>query len=772
MSTFASTTGRTTRLALVAAVLVSGCAGLPRIDPSGRRIFIWPESAPAAPAGLPTFGNVQAPPVYSGQQVAPIAPPAAPPAGAVAGVPTFVQPTPQAVTAARPAEENLRLTPDRVLAPIGSEVILKAGVCNRDGYFRTNRRIEWMLGQEGAGQFVRVGEQGEFDICRMPWQRPDKHDNAYAVGYTAPFDVCLRRGTADASDDVQVERGEAWITVTSASEGVSYVTATAPQSENWDTRRATATIYWVDAQWRFPEPQALQPGQTGTLTTVVTRQSDGAPVQGWVVRYAVAGGDATAQLGYGGGQSTSVTTDAAGRATIEVTPTDDRAGTALVGITVVRPAQSAPMPSPELVIGAGEAVVTWTPTAGGIITTPSPTPSPEPIRPTPQPPAPFEPRPSDSVDPIAPPEPGVGPRLEVSVERESSGRILPNDRVPLLITLLNTGDAPATGVGIDIEYDRGLLSEADTLGRYRLTRDGLADLQPNESFALPVEFGAVNQGRQCVRVTATADGGVEAFEQSCVQIEAPAPAEEPRLRIEADLDALREVGQTLTYLVTVYNDASVPAENVSVEVYNSSQLTPEQATDGWAEVPNGLAWQGERIEAGGRASFTVEYRCDAPTLQATISAYAVIGNQTQSEKSDGVEILAAADEPAPTGPPASLQGVLNSQANPAQVGRSSTLDVVVTNTTAQPIQDVQFRVLLPPQIESQLTQAASPLAFRRNQNAIEFAPIDTLGAGESYRLSIPYTPRDQGAVPVVLEIRAGVTGEVSRAETTISIRAR
>ncbi|MEQ8848334.1 hypothetical protein [Botrimarina sp.] len=761
------------RLAVAAAVLVSGCAGLPRIDPSGRRILVWPEPAApaAAPAGLPSLGNVDAPPVFSGQTVSPLPPATAPPVGSVAGVPTFVQPSPQQAVAAKPAEETLSITPERVLAPIGSEVVLKAGVCNRDGFLRTNRRVEWMLGQEGAGQFVRVGEQGELDILRLPWQRPDKRDNAYAVGYTAPFDVCLRRGTPDPTDDVQVERGEAWITVTSASEGVSYVTAAAPETDNWDARRATATVYWVDAQWRFPPPQALQPGQAATLTTFVTRQSDNAPIAGWLVRYEVAGGDATAQLGYGGGQSASVPTDASGRATIQVTPTDDRPGTAQVRVTVVRPAQSAPMPSPELVVGAGEAIVTWSPAAViGPIDTPT-TPA-QPSAPAPQPPAPFEPPPSQPADPILPPVAGAGPRLEVSVSRESTGRVAPNDSVPVLITLRNTGDAPAEDIGLVIDYDRGLLNANDTMGRYRLERDDLRDLGPGESIAVDAVFEAVTPGRQCLSVTATAATGAEAFERLCVEVAPPAPAPAPELRIEADLDAVRDVGQTLTYLATVYNDAAVAAENVRVEILNSPELTPEQATDGWAELPNGLVWQGERIEAGGRLSFTVEYLCESATRDAVITTYALIDEQEKAQRTVGVEIRPAPDAPPPAAPQASLEGSLSSLANPAQVGRSSTLDATITNTTDEPIENVQFRVLFPPQIEPQLTQAGSPLGFQRNQNAIEFSPIEVLGAGQSYRVAIPYTPTDQGQVLIQLEMRTGATGEVNRAETTVTIRGR
>ncbi len=64
--------------------------------------------------------------------------------------------------------------------------------------------------------------------------------------------------TTDPGDDVQVLRGQAWITVTSASKG----RATSPY---WRTSPGpppdgNARIHWVDAQWCFPAPSIASAG--------------------------------------------------------------------------------------------------------------------------------------------------------------------------------------------------------------------------------------------------------------------------------------------------------------------------------------------------------------------------------------------------------------------------------------------------------------------------------------------------------------------------------
>ncbi len=61
----------------------------------------------------------------------------------------------------------------------------------------------------------------------------------------------------------------------------------APESELWDKRRQTATIYWVDSQANFPEPIRIDTTQVGTLTTRVTQSENRVAAQGWKVRYTI-----------------------------------------------------------------------------------------------------------------------------------------------------------------------------------------------------------------------------------------------------------------------------------------------------------------------------------------------------------------------------------------------------------------------------------------------------------------------------------------------------
>lgn len=46
----------------------------------------------------------------------------------------------------------------RVVAPVGGEVVLLAGICGEDGYFVKREPLEWMLSPDSVGTFIEVGD--------------------------------------------------------------------------------------------------------------------------------------------------------------------------------------------------------------------------------------------------------------------------------------------------------------------------------------------------------------------------------------------------------------------------------------------------------------------------------------------------------------------------------------------------------------------------------------------------------------------------------------
>ncbi len=179
------------------------------------------------------------------------------------------------------------LTPTTIVAPVGGEVVLLAGICGEDGYLVTKEPIEWMLSPESVGTFLEVGDDAKGKTLRQWHAKPkvEKLDVDFAKGRTSSQATTITRGSARPNDDLKLKKGQTWISLSSPVEGTSRVTALAPDSEIWDKRRQTAIIYWVDAQWRFPDPQSVMNGQPATLRTQVFQSEGFVGAEGWKVRY-------------------------------------------------------------------------------------------------------------------------------------------------------------------------------------------------------------------------------------------------------------------------------------------------------------------------------------------------------------------------------------------------------------------------------------------------------------------------------------------------------
>lgn len=379
---------------MTALAIVAGCAQvrLPRIDPLGRSIFLPNNSTnivtpansnptpgiivPGAVAGgtpviqTPGVPNPQLPqniPVQSGPAFTqPPAVPACPNGncGARLGTP-HIQPGGSLISHHTPLRNRLNqkkrgtliTTPAKIVAPVGSEVVVLAGICGGDGYFITNQPLEWMLSQDSAGQLVEVGgmEHSMFNRLVPPSSR--KFTGDYAWGRTGLKEKLLTRGTDTRVDDLKVARGQTYVTLTSGSEGTSYLTTVAPRTDAWPERKSITRIHWVDGMWSIPAPSSASAGTVHPMNTVVTRSSDGTGVEGWKVKYQIVGG-VPAEFGPNGTQTAEVVTNTLGRAPVDIR---QPAGKAVVGPTqvrveVVRPGYGG---SREISVESGITTVNW-----------------------------------------------------------------------------------------------------------------------------------------------------------------------------------------------------------------------------------------------------------------------------------------------------------------------------------------------------------------------------------------------------------------------------
>jgi uncharacterized repeat protein (TIGR01451 family) len=334
----------------VALLIATGCAPfrVPAIDPTGSHIFSGQttEVDPAACHDLvprPAFPNVAAPP--------PCPAGGAPPCGSAPGA---------VLPAAQLRDQSyVVMMPGRVVAPVGSEVIVVSGICGESGHYVMRQPLEWMMSPDSVGHIMQVGNnRWHFLTDWLSSGNAQKLDLDWAKNRTHSHRQTVTRGTPAPNDDVVLGKGQSWVSVMSPTEGASFVTVMAPGEENWDRRRQTATIYWVDAQWTLPPPliARVDRREPALLTTTLQRSQGIGPIEGWLVRYEAI--DGPLALFENGQRVIEIPTDINGQATARLTPQNGEGGITQVAVQIVRPASSNGE-VPRMVVGQGLTSVTW-----------------------------------------------------------------------------------------------------------------------------------------------------------------------------------------------------------------------------------------------------------------------------------------------------------------------------------------------------------------------------------------------------------------------------
>ncbi len=752
-------------LTLVAAIAVAcggGCAGLrlPRIDPSGERILIFPKDQPGGGQPVAFQSNalsapVQTDPVFPQQPLPTTTPQAALQTQAASG-PTAPGTIPQ---------DYVRISPDRYLAPIGAEVVLKAGICTTEGFLLKEQPMEWLLG-EGTGEFVALGGRGYLQPAWLPFNKPDKIDNRYAKGYTSKVRRVLTRGTTQQEDDVLVLPGESWASITSPVEGVSSVTAYSPKVETWSSRRARATVYWVDSLWTFPPAtvSATSP-QSTRLTTTVRRQSDGLPVCGWLVRYEVIGGDAG--LSGGGTQVVEVPTDADGNAAIDVTPAPGDGGSTRIDMQLVRPAGLGGSQWPRLVVSQSSTTVTWpggsTPYVPPVTNAQPPFGSgPTPTLPPagagfPQQTPPSPTFPGSGFNQAPPPATGTQrPQLDLEITGDPNVQVGGTARFELVIR--NTGTGQATGLVIRDQFDPGFSHLRDPDRNLEIENQLPGTLGPGETRSIFLTFDVLKPGELCHDVTVTCAEGVRAIDRACVNAAAPLPQNRPAVEITKQGPRQATVGETKLFATVVRNTGSVAVTNLQVVDEYDQFLTATPFTEGSRVENNRLVWTIPRLEPGDSRRFETQVLCRAPAAQAC-STVRVVGDGVQTGDRQCVEVLQALGT---GGGQSTLRLSITPYLLEMRQNSRTTVDVQLANRGAMSDRNVQLRVIFTPELVPDANLIRADVASSVVGNEVRFNPVSELRPNEPLRFSIPIDAFSTGVGTITAEaVSANVPQPIS-----------
>jgi uncharacterized repeat protein (TIGR01451 family) len=498
---------------VLCALSLAGCSQLrfPKIDPTGRRIF---EPSPSRSEFINPLGDGQLPgfprPAFSRpDKLQPCPQP---------GTPSPVTPTPSplpAVTTPPAVEANqsgrIVITPATSVASIGTEVLLLAGIRDTQGNYLSGQMLAWSLPAGNQGRFTATRQTGRELLDWLARQGTGKPTANHVTSVTASSAEVLDRGTANTQDDLLLASGQTWVRLTSATEGISQISVSAPRAAQWNRQLQTARVYWVDAQWQLPPSISAPRGKPQTLTTTVTQRSTGLPLAGWIVRYEVVGKTDAASLGDRAGQAMQVTTNEQGQASIQITPSEQQSGFTQVQIQIARPA-TADGKVPQLNAYQGWSTIAWsTPTLQIQSTGPS---------------------------------------------RATIGAVL-----QYKITIVNAGDLPANNVVLTDKLPPQLKLTGSSLAGQTFgdsTQWLIGDIPPRTSRTLDVRCQAKNAGDIVYRWNARSDDGLHVESSTATSITAA------KLDVSMTGPQTARVGEQVEFQITIRNTSKVNLTNIAL----------------------------------------------------------------------------------------------------------------------------------------------------------------------------------------------------------------
>ena len=566
--------------------------------------------------------------------------------------------------------------PKLAVAPVGSEVVMLAGVCGRDGHLRTEQPIEWNVAPGSVGYFMAVGRRSALKRLTSFGGEPHKLDNTYALGTTSTQYTLLTRGTPTLEDDVAVLRGQSWVSVTSPVEGTSYVTVFSPEVPEWDRRQHTSTIHWVDAQWAFPPPAVNPVGTRHVFTTTIQRATDQSPVIGWRVRYEIVGGP-DAGFAPDGAKVIEVPSNDLGQASVEIFQPQPAPGVNQISIQVIRPTEVSLGMGQRLVLGMGTTTKTWT-------------------------------SPDVAMRMTGPTQAALGSianyRIEVNNPGEAVVRdVVVSDTLPAGLSF-QSSVPEATGAGGRIEWRLGDLRghEARTIElNVRVDQPGIINHCANLSTAEGLN------AQSCVSTTVQEGAGID------VQMYGPASA---------------SVGGDITFEIVVTNRGTAAVQGLSISDRYDPGLAHEQAANPIERSLGDLA-PGEtrrigvtlRAIAAGQQCNSVDVR-DVSGPRATARACVNVV--------EGAVVPPGGAVPPTDGPQPSI-AVEKTGPQSIRVGEDATFDIMITNNGAVTVNNI--RVV--DNYDAAISAVAASDGSRPDGSNLVWI-IDTLPPGRRFKLQV------------------------------------
>jgi len=408
-----------------------------------------------------------------------------------------------------------RVSPRVDCNPVRTQHTLVVTVLDQCGNPMPGQRVEWILSRypEAVGDIVAHDDQYGVG-CIAPMRQAfvgnngNKIDNQYAISVTNWGPELIDAGNNHPYEDfagrrlpdITIDRGSTWLTITSSREGVTDIIIYVPGIRDGTRHKCWAKKIWADFNVQFPDSAInTLPDSEHDFPVSITR-TDGSGIPGQPVEAEILDGPA---VGFeGGGDTLRLETDGNGVANFRLRNTSGATGTNRIKLTALGNFYGATCPRSRIV------TKTWRKVA-----------------------------------------------LEVDCRYPNGPVAARGKSFPKLITVRNTGDAPAENVVLEDTPQGGLnIADGSTFPM------NLGTLAPGEVVTRTVMFSANAAGNYTNTVRVRSSAGNASAESTC-----PIEITEGKLEIAKICDPTKaQTGGTVSFVVTVSNTGRAPLENVTV----------------------------------------------------------------------------------------------------------------------------------------------------------------------------------------------------------------
>lgn len=267
-------------------------------------------------------------------------------------------------------------------------------------------------------------------------------------------------------------------------------------------------------------------------------------------------------------------------------------------------------------------------------------------------------------------------KAALQLNKQAPAEVTTCDKIPMVLTVRNTGSSALTGVKIQDTLPQGLVAD----GRNALSFD-VGNLGPGESKEFKFEATAANPGKFVNVAKATSAQGVQAEASSTTVVR------QPVLAITCKAPEQRFIGRPFEVCFSVVNKGDVASAGTVLEVPVPAGLTFRSATAGGRVSGGKVVWDLGSVAGSAPKDVCVTFTGEAPGVfkfeGATRGACAKVVNTTCQVSLVGMSalLLEKADNP-----------------DPIAINETTTYTVKVTNQGTADDTNVKMVVEFPEEI--------------------------------------------------------------------------